>query len=61
MLKEVITDELMLEYNWDGRAGKMSLKSMELFSKVIFGKYLFTVCMGLLRGDVLTRLEPRSS
>lgn len=36
-----MTDDVLLEYNWDGRAGKMSLGEMKLFKTILRGTTFF--------------------
>lgn len=36
-----MTDKVCLEFNWDGRFGKKTLKEIEPFQNVFFGKSQF--------------------
>lgn len=40
VLRKIMTDELCIYFNWDGRAGKGALKDVEPFRNVLFGKIL---------------------
>lgn len=41
MVGKVIVDELIDLYNWSGRSGKKDLSSFKIFSKVLYGKFIF--------------------
>lgn len=40
VLRQVITDKVCIEFNWDGRSGKKALKEIEPFRNIFFGKKL---------------------
>lgn len=35
MIREILADKVLLEYNWDGRAQKLPLNKLYLFSNVV--------------------------
>lgn len=41
MIGKVVTDELIDQFNWSGKAGKKALSSYKIFSKVMLGKFIF--------------------
>lgn len=39
-LRDMIHEDVLANYNWDGRNGKKPLKCLKLFNKILFGKAL---------------------
>lgn len=36
MIRNLISDDVMIDFNWDGRSGKHKLKCYEFFNEIVY-------------------------